>query len=126
MAAPDPSCAPFPQARARCSAYEANFDPKVAAATVYCMTLLSSKDVCNLSQATTCAQTALAKACSDPSVARLCQIARDPCKTTAQDCSAMLSGLNETGQEGVAQCVAHGCPGGLAACVDALPVPSSP
>jgi hypothetical protein len=126
MASPDPSCAPFPQARARCASYKANFDPKVAAAAVYCMTLLSSRDVCNLSQATACAKSALAEACTDPSVARLCQIAKGPCATTAADCSAMLSGLNESGQEGVAQCVARGCPGGLAACIDALPASASP
>lgn len=121
MAAPDPSCAPFPQARQRCGAYKANFDPKVAAAAVYCMTLLSSKEVCDPAQATACARNALTQACADPSVVQLCKIASGPCKTTPADCSELLSGLNEGGQDAVAQCVAHGCAGGLPACIDALP-----
>jgi hypothetical protein len=120
MVAPDRSCAPFPQAQQRCRVYEANFDPKVGAAAAYCMTLLAAKDVCDLTQATACAQSALAQACPDSSVVQLCQIAAGPCKTTEADCSALLSGLNEGGQQGVAQCVAKGCNGGLSACIDAL------
>jgi hypothetical protein len=125
MARPDAKCAPFPQAQARCHAYEANFDPKVAAAAAYCMSLLSSKDVCDLTQATACAKSALMQACPDPSVKQLCKIAAGPCKTTESNCSAMLSGLNEGGQQGVAQCVARGCNGGLEGCIDALPATSA-
>jgi hypothetical protein len=126
MAPPDRSCAPFPQAQARCKAYNANFDPKVAAAAVYCMTLLSSKDVCDLTLATTCAENALEQACADPSVVQLCGIAAGPCHTTAADCDVLLSGLNDGGQQAVAQCVAKGCPGGLSACIDALPATTTP
>jgi hypothetical protein len=126
MAAAAPSCAPFPRAQQRCHVYQANFDPKVAAAAVYCMTLLSANQVCDLTQATACARSALTQACVDSSVTQLCQIAAQPCRTTEPDCAAMLSGLNESGQRGVAQCVAKGCTGGLAACIDALPATSTP
>jgi hypothetical protein len=121
MASPDPSCAPFPQARERCAAYQTNFDPKVAAAAVYCMTLLSSKEVCDPAQATSCATRALTDACDDPAVVQLCRIASGPCKTSPAECSTLLSGLNDGGQEAVAQCVARGCAGGLTSCIDALP-----
>jgi hypothetical protein len=121
MKAPDRSCAPFPEAAQRCTTYKANFDPKVAAAAVECMAQLSSKDVCNLAAARACARDALTRACPDSAVGQLCQIAAGPCKTSVADCKGLLSGLNEGGQEGVAQCVAKGCPGGLDACVDGLP-----
>ena len=84
------------------------------------MTGLSTKQVCDLSQITACSKGALAQACTDPSVTQVCQIAVTNCKASASECTVLLSGLNDDGQEKVAQCVAKGCPGGLFACVDAL------
>ncbi|MDP9035712.1 MAG: hypothetical protein M3O50_12980, partial [Myxococcota bacterium] len=71
-------------------------------------------------QVSSCGRTALAQACPDSSVAQLCGIAATACKSSAADCTAMISGLNDSGKQRVAQCVAQGCTAGLASCVDAL------
>jgi hypothetical protein len=113
-------CAPVPTPLQKCSAYKAYFQPKVAAAAVSCMTGLSGTQACDATQTSSCAKTALARACPDPSVAQLCQIAAGPCKTTATDCAATISGLNDQGKQMVAQCVATGCTAGLSACIDGL------
>jgi hypothetical protein len=84
------------------------------------MTALSANQACDASQITACSKGALAQACTDPSVTQVCQIAVTNCKASASDCTVLLSGLNDDGQEKVAQCVAKGCPGGLFGCVDAL------
>jgi hypothetical protein len=117
--APDPSCSPTPTTQ-KCNAYRAYFNAKVAGATVSCMAGLSSKQLCDPSQVANCARGALAQACTDPSVAQLCQIAANSCKSTAAECTALLSGLNAQGQQAVAQCVAQGCSGGLFACIDGM------
>ena len=116
----DASCGRVSAAARKCNAYRKYFDPKIAALAVSCMTSLSSKQVCDPSQPLVCAKNALALACSDPSVVQLCQIAATSCKITPGECSALLSGLNETGQQTIAQCVAQGCPAGLGGCIDGL------
>lgn len=113
-------CAPAPTPLQKCTAYKAYFQPKVAAAAVSCMTGLSGTQECDATQTSACGKTALARACPDPSVAQLCQIAASPCKTTATDCAATISGLNDQGKQMVAQCVATGCAAGLSACIDGL------
>jgi hypothetical protein len=117
---PDASCGRSSSASQKCNAYKTYFDAKIAALAVTCVTALSSKQVCDPSQPLICAKTALAQACADPSVVQLCQIAATSCKITPGECSALLSGLNETGQETLAQCVAQGCPAGLGGCIDGL------
>jgi hypothetical protein len=114
------ACSAAPTPQQKCNAYKANFIPKVAAAAVSCMTGLNSTQVCDATSISTCARTALAQACPAPAVAQLCTIAATPCKTTAADCTAVLSGLSDQGQQAVAQCVAQGCGAGLSACIDAL------
>jgi hypothetical protein len=104
----------------RCQGYRAYFDPKVAASAISCMSSLTSRQLCEATHATDCGKIALAEACLDSSVDQLCQIAQAPCKTTASVCAALLSGLNDNGQQLVAECVAHGCEGGLDGCVDAV------
>lgn len=106
--------------RQRCSGYRAYFDPKVAVSAISCLSSLSSRDLCDPARASDCAKIALAEACLDSSVDQLCQIAETPCKTTSSACAATLSGLNDQGQQLVAECVAHGCSGGIDGCVDAL------
>jgi hypothetical protein len=118
--APLPSCAPPTSPRKRCAEFQAYFDPKVAASAVSCLASLTRRQLCDSSQADACAQIALAEACLDPSVVQLCQIAQTPCSTTESACSALLSGLNDRGQETVAQCVAQGCSGGLDGCLHSL------
>lgn len=120
MQAADKSCAPFPFPTQKCAAYKQYFKPKVAAAAVSCMNGLSSKQVCDGSQSYTCGNGALNQACVDQSVAQLCGVAATSCKTTAQDCTAMLSGLNDAGRTAVAQCIAQGCAAGLYPCVEGL------
>lgn len=102
--------------------FKADFDPLVAVAAVSCMTSLTSKEVCDAAQTESCARTALAQACPDSTVSQLCQVAAGPCKISLSDCSALLSGLNDPGKEGVARCVATGCTAGLYACIDGLSV----
>lgn len=104
----------------RCTGYRTYFDPKVAASAISCLSSLTSRQLCDASRARDCAKIALAEACLDSSVQQLCQIAEGPCKTTASSCAATLSGLNDQGQQRVAECVAHGCEGGIDGCVDAL------
>jgi hypothetical protein len=119
------ACASAPTPQQKCNAYKANFVPKVAAATVACIASLNSTQVCDTTSISTCARTALAQACPAPAVAQLCAIAATPCKTTAADCTSVLSGLSDQGQQAVAQCVAQGCGAGLSACIDGLATSTS-
>ncbi len=120
LQAPSPTCAPFSAATQKCGGFTNNFAPKVAAAAVACLASSTSAQLCDATRPLTCAKTALAQACPDPTVAQLCQIAAVPCKTNAADCTSLLSGLNGQGQQAIAQCVAQGCTAGLAGCIDAL------
>jgi hypothetical protein len=118
-------CASVPTAQQKCAAYKTYFQPKVAAAAVSCMTSLTAAQACDATQTSSCAKAALAKACTDPSVTQLCQIAAASCKTSATDCASTLSGLNDPGKQAVAQCVAQGCAAGLSSCIDALAAPAA-
>jgi hypothetical protein len=84
------------------------------------MTALSSKQVCDATNAYGCGKTALMQACPDSTLGQLCSIAASSCKSTAAECTSLLSGLNEQGREKVAQCVAQGCTAGLYSCVEGL------
>jgi hypothetical protein len=117
---PDATCGHSSAARPKCDAYKTYFDAKIAAIAVSCVTSLSSRQLCDASQPLLCAKTALAQACADPSVVQLCQIAATSCKITPGECSALLSGLNDGGQQAIAECVAQGCPTGLGGCIDGL------
>jgi hypothetical protein len=114
------ACPSAPTPQQKCNSYKTYFAPKIAAAAVSCLTALTSAQVCDPNQVSTCGRTALAQACPAPAVAQLCQIAAGPCKTSAGDCTAILSGLDDPGQQAVAQCVAQGCSAGLSACIDGL------
>jgi hypothetical protein len=118
--APDATCTPFPFPQQKCTAYKTYFAPKVAAQAISCMAALSSKQVCDATTTYGCAKQALAQACPDPQVGQLCSIAATSCKSTAADCTALLSGLNDQGKQQVAQCVAQGCQAGLYSCVEGL------
>jgi len=120
MQAADSSCAPFPFPQQKCSAYKTYFDPKVAAVAVSCMTALNGKQVCDGSQSYNCGKAALVQACPDSTLAQLCAIAATSCKSTASDCTALLSGLNDQGKDQVAQCIAQGCSAGLYSCIEGL------
>jgi hypothetical protein len=113
-------CTMTPGIQQRCNAYKAYFSPKVAAAAVSCLASLSGTQACDATHAAACGRTALAQSCPAPAIAQLCQIAATSCKTTAADCTSSLSGLNDQGQQAVAQCVAQGCTAGLSACIDGL------
>ena len=117
---PATACPAAPTPLQKCNAYKTYFAPKVAAAAVSCLTALSSAQVCDPTQVSACGRGALAQACPAPGVAQLCQIAAGPCKTSAADCTAVISGLDEQGQQAIAQCVAQGCAAGLSACIDGL------
>jgi hypothetical protein len=116
------TCSGAASAQQICNAFKTYFIPKAAAAAVSCLSGLTSTQACDLTQVSTCGRNALVQACPASSVSQLCQIAATSCKTTASDCSSVLSGLNDQGQEAVAQCVAQGCTGGLLGCIDALAV----
>lgn len=120
LPAPDSSCVSSSTAQASCSAVTAYFTPKVALAAASCMGALPSKDLCDATRVYGCEKSALANACADSSIAQLCAIAAPACKSTPSDCTTSLSGLNDTGKEQVARCVAQGCAGGLDGCVAGL------
>jgi hypothetical protein len=109
----------------RCAAYAADFDQKVAASAISCMNGLKAASACDSMQAYNCGKAALNQACADPTVTQLCQIAATPCKVAQNDCITMLSGLNSTGQDAVAQCVAKGCSAGLYSCIEGLSATSA-
>jgi hypothetical protein len=113
-------CTAAPTIQQKCNAFKTYFSPKVAAAAVSCLAALPASQACDATHTSACARTALAQACPAAALGQLCQIAATPCKTTATDCTATLSGLSDQGQQAVAQCVAQGCTAGLAACIDAL------
>ena len=114
------TCSSNPFVAQRCATYAADFDSKVATQAIGCMNALTGASACDSMQAYNCGKIALNKACSDPTVAQLCQIAATPCKVAQPDCVTMLSGLNSTGQDAVAQCVAKGCQAGLYSCIEGL------
>jgi hypothetical protein len=119
------ACPAAPTPQQKCNAFKTYFAPKVAAAAVSCVTALTSAQLCDPTQVAACGRAALAQACPAPVVAQLCQIAAAPCKTTATDCSAVISGLDDQGQQAIAQCVAQGCTAGLSACIDGLAATST-
>jgi hypothetical protein len=104
----------------QCGAYRAYLDPKVAAAAVSCMSGLASKQMCDATSAYACEKTALLQACPDTGLGPLCSVAATSCKSTASECSTLLSGLNEIGKRQVAGCIAKGCKAGLYSCVEGL------
>ena len=120
MPAVDSSCSANAFPAQKCGAYNAYFSPKVAASAIGCLSKLSGKQLCDSSQVYACGKTALSQACPDNSVAQLCGIAATSCKSTAADCTALLSGLNDAGKQQVAQCIAQGCQAGLYSCVEGL------
>jgi hypothetical protein len=117
---PATACPAAPTPQQRCNAYKTYFAPKVAAVAVSCLTALTSAQVCDATQVAACGRAALAQACPAPGVSQLCQIAAGPCKTSATDCTAIISGLDDQGQQAIAQCVAQGCGAGLSACIDGM------
>jgi hypothetical protein len=114
------ACPTAPTPQQKCNGYKTYFAPKIAAVAVSCLASLSSAQVCDATQVAACGRTALAQACPAPAVSQLCQIAAGPCKTSAADCTAVISGLDDQGQQAIAQCVAQGCSAGLSACIDGL------
>jgi hypothetical protein len=111
------SAAGCPYAQQKCAAYRSYFDPKVAADALSC---LGTVTACDNRATNSCGRDALAKACIDSQLGELCQIASNKCKMSTVDCESLLSGINDTGKEKIAGCIAQGCGGGLEACVDAL------
>ncbi len=117
---PATACAAAPTPLQKCNAYKTYFGPKVAASAVSCVTALTSAQLCDGTSVSACGKAALAQACPAPGVAQLCQIAAGPCKTSAADCTGIISGLGDQGQQAIAQCVAQGCSAGLSGCIDGL------
>jgi hypothetical protein len=118
---PQLNCPSNPFPKQRCATYASDFDPKVAASAIICMNNLSGAAQCDSQHAYDCGKAALAQACPDSTVSQLCQIAAGPCKVSQNDCVNMVSGLNSTGQDAVAQCIAGGCNGGnLYSCIEGL------
>jgi hypothetical protein len=122
---PATACPATPTPVQKCNAYKTYFAPKVAAAAVACVTALTSAQLCDGTSVSACGKAALAQACPAPGVTQLCQIASGPCKTTATDCAATVSGLGDQGQQAIAQCVAQGCGTGLSGCIDGLAAAST-
>ncbi|MGD0527340.1 MAG: hypothetical protein ABSE49_19520 [Polyangiaceae bacterium] len=116
----DPSCGIKSFVVQRCNAYRAYFDSAVATVAVSCMEAMSSKQLCDAENTYSCGKQALAEACPDTELTQLCSIAATSCKTTAADCTALLSGLNEPAKQEVARCIASGCHAGLYSCVEGL------
>jgi hypothetical protein len=95
-------------------------DPKVAAAAVNCMEAMTSEQICHAMGSYDCGKQALSEACADTGLSQMCEIAAKSCKTTANDCTALLSGLNDAAKQEVARCISRGCQAGLYSCVEGL------
>jgi hypothetical protein len=95
-------------------------DSKVATAAINCMTGMSSAQMCLSTSAYDCGKQALSESCEDSGLTQMCQIAATSCHTTANDCTALLSGLNDAGKQEVAKCIGKGCKAGLYSCVEGL------
>jgi hypothetical protein len=104
----------------RCETYRAYMDPKVATVAIQCMEGLPARQQCDAASAYDCGKQALSESCADTELAPMCSIAASSCKTTANDCAALLSGLNDTGKQQVAKCIGRGCQSGLYSCVEGL------
>ncbi|HEY3821458.1 MAG TPA: hypothetical protein VGL81_30030 [Polyangiaceae bacterium] len=116
----DPSCGIKSFVVQKCNTYRDFFDPTVATVAVSCMESMSSKQLCDGENTYDCGKQALSEACPDTDLAQLCSIAASSCRTTASDCTALLSGLNDTAKQAVAKCIATGCHSGLYSCVEGL------
>jgi hypothetical protein len=115
-----PSCGIRSFVIQKCNTYRDFFDPTVATVAVSCMEALSSKQLCEGENTYSCGKQALSEACPDTELAQLCSIAATSCNTTMNDCTALLSGLNDTAKQAVAKCIATGCHAGLYSCVEGL------
>jgi hypothetical protein len=104
----------------RCETYRTYMDAKVAAVAIQCMEGLPARQQCDAASAYDCGKQALSESCEDSGLAQMCAIAASSCKTTASDCAALLSGLNDTGKQEVARCIGRGCQAGLYSCVEGL------
>jgi hypothetical protein len=116
----DPSCGIKSFVVQKCNTYRDFLDPQVATVAVSCMEGLSSKQLCDGANTYACGKQALSEACPDTDLAQLCSIAAASCRTTTNDCTALLSGLNDTAKQAVAKCIASGCHAGLYSCVEGL------
>jgi hypothetical protein len=114
----NPSSSSCSFAQSKCSAYNTYFNPKVAAQAYSCMQ--GASNVCSGTAPYDCGKSALQQSCPDPNVATLCQAYAGLCKTDANTCSSLISGLNATGRQKVAQCVSSGCSAGLYSCIEGL------
>jgi hypothetical protein len=104
----------------RCETYRSYMDAKIATTAIACMESMSSRQLCGGTAPYDCGKQALSEACPDTGLAQMCAIAASSCKTTASDCTALLSGLNDTGKQEVARCIGRGCKAGLYSCVEGL------
>lgn len=116
----DPSCGMRSFVMQQCATYRNFLDAKVATVAIGCMAALTPRQLCDATNTYDCGKQALAQACADTGLAPMCQIAATSCKTTENDCTALLSGLSDTGKQKVAECVSHGCKAGLYSCVEGL------
>jgi hypothetical protein len=104
----------------KCNAYRDDFDPSVATVAVDCLEHMSGKQLCDAENVYNCGKQALSEACADSELTQLCSIAATSCRTSATDCTALLSGLNDGAKQQVARCIATGCHAGLYSCVEGL------
>jgi hypothetical protein len=104
----------------RCETYRTYMDPKVATLAIQCMENVPARQQCDAASAYDCGKQALSESCADNELAQMCSIAASSCKTTANDCAALLSGLNDSGKQAVARCIGRGCQAGLYSCVEGL------
>ena len=119
----EPSCGIRSFVLHKCNTYREFLDPQIATVAVSCMEGMSSKQLCDAESTYNCGKHALSEACPDTDLAQLCSIASSSCKTTANDCTALLSGLNDAAKQAVAKCIANGCHSGLYSCVEGLSAP---
>jgi hypothetical protein len=116
----DPGCGIRSFVLQKCNTYRDYLDPTVATVAVDCMERMSSQQLCDAENTYNCGKQALSEACPDSDLAQLCVIAANTCKTSASDCTALLSGLNDTAKQDVARCISTGCHAGLYSCVEGL------
>jgi hypothetical protein len=113
-------CRRLPFICQHCEDYKAAFKPKIAERAVACVVGQTGSQLGDGCRTYQCGDEALGGACLDPTAALPCLAISRSCNTTIDECTGLLSGMNETGRQKIVACAAAGCRFGLWSCVEGL------
>jgi hypothetical protein len=103
-----------------CEAYKRYFKPRIAERAVACVVAQSGPQLSDGCRTYQCGDEALKGACLDPGAAASCWPIAKSCNTSVDECTGLLSGMNDDGRRKVLACAQSGCPFGLWSCVEGI------